>query len=294
MCVAFPCPGRLEAVLQQQSNLANTFSQMQSSTPLPSFQKSAPSLFEARPQQNTRSINKPYTNISQDTHAHTPYQPQPNKRANPFSVSSANPSPTFGSGNSRTPSNLQNSPMTASNGASFQTTNEVGMRNQMAPTRNQNRPSMATPQQSHTAYAPPTRTSPPQQMGSSFASVPQSLHSSTGGHVAPSQNNGNSIQASSGPPQSQNYSFEYEDGGGAPNVNTEDAVADAIRKMKEAEKRKKEERKRKREEEEMWARTIRAKLEEETNKVDKLEQFSHDSNRELYALFNDLQCISHE
>jgi hypothetical protein len=75
---------------------------------------------------------------------------------------------------------------------------------------------------------------------------------------------------------------------------SEDAVTAAIQQMKEEERRRKEERKRKREEEESWARMVRGKLDQEAEKIDKYEQSTHDSNRELYALFNDLQCISHE
>lgn len=75
---------------------------------------------------------------------------------------------------------------------------------------------------------------------------------------------------------------------------SEDAVTAAIQQMKEEERRRKEERKRKREEEESWARMVRGKLDQEAEKIDKYEQSTHDSNRELYALFNDLQCISHD
>jgi hypothetical protein len=77
-------------------------------------------------------------------------------------------------------------------------------------------------------------------------------------------------------------------------VQDDAAVAAAIQQMMETERLRKEERKRKREEEENWARMVRGKLDQEAVKIDKYEQSAHDSNRELYALFNDLQCISHE
>eukprot|EP01102_Stenamoeba_stenopodia_P000621 TRINITY_DN10596_c0_g1_i1.p1 TRINITY_DN10596_c0_g1~~TRINITY_DN10596_c0_g1_i1.p1 ORF type:complete len:881 (+),score=221.50 TRINITY_DN10596_c0_g1_i1:184-2826(+) len=53
-----------------------------------------------------------------------------------------------------------------------------------------------------------------------------------------------------------------------------------------------EERKRKKEAEAHWRRAVKRKVEEEKEKLEKEEQSNASSNQEIYALFNDLQCIS--
>ena len=74
----------------------------------------------------------------------------------------------------------------------------------------------------------------------------------------------------------------------------ESAVAEAMRKIREEEKAKRDAKKRKRDEEEKWLRQVKTRLDEEKSRVEKDLQHLHETNRELYALFNDLQGISHE
>ncbi|GAM21736.1 hypothetical protein SAMD00019534_049110, partial [Acytostelium subglobosum LB1] len=71
------------------------------------------------------------------------------------------------------------------------------------------------------------------------------------------------------------------------------AMASALQ-MHEEEKRKREEKKRKRENEEQWTKQLRHKVDAEKKKLDDDEKRSHNTNQELYSLFNDLQMISHD
>lgn len=64
--------------------------------------------------------------------------------------------------------------------------------------------------------------------------------------------------------------------------------------LHENDKRKADERKRKRDEEDKFYKQVRAKIEAERRRLDDGEQYSANSSKELYALFNDLQGISHE
>jgi hypothetical protein len=73
------------------------------------------------------------------------------------------------------------------------------------------------------------------------------------------------------------------------------AIAEAMAmKLHEEDRRKKEERKRKREESEKLQRSIKSRIDIERKKVEEEEKYTFNSNREIYALFNDLQGISHE
>lgn len=74
----------------------------------------------------------------------------------------------------------------------------------------------------------------------------------------------------------------------------ENAVAEAMRYLREEERAKRDAKKRKRDEEEKWLRHVKGRLQEEKERVEKDLQQSHETNKELYALFNDLQGISHE
>ncbi|KAL6054695.1 putative Interferon-induced GTP-binding protein Mx2 [Balamuthia mandrillaris] len=79
-----------------------------------------------------------------------------------------------------------------------------------------------------------------------------------------------------------------------PTTSQEDAMAAAMQAMQAREQARKEDKKRKREEEEKWSRVVKNKLKDESNRIDREERSSHESNRELYALFNELQGISHD
>lgn len=69
------------------------------------------------------------------------------------------------------------------------------------------------------------------------------------------------------------------------------AIAEAMAlKMK----KQSEDRKRKREEQERREKVIKKKVEGETKKLDEDEKYAISSTKELYAIFNDLQGISHE
>eukprot|EP01114_Cavostelium_apophysatum_P022639 TRINITY_DN8256_c0_g1_i1.p1 TRINITY_DN8256_c0_g1~~TRINITY_DN8256_c0_g1_i1.p1 ORF type:complete len:306 (+),score=100.99 TRINITY_DN8256_c0_g1_i1:116-1033(+) len=66
-----------------------------------------------------------------------------------------------------------------------------------------------------------------------------------------------------------------------------------INRQKEVEKQQKEvETKRKRDHEEEWPRIVRRKVEEQRNLLEEEEKQQNGSNKEVYALFNDLQGIS--
>lgn len=49
-----------------------------------------------------------------------------------------------------------------------------------------------------------------------------------------------------------------------------------------------------RDEEEAWYRNVSRKIDDERKKVDQDEEQNYQSNKDLYALFNDLQGISAE
>jgi hypothetical protein len=55
-----------------------------------------------------------------------------------------------------------------------------------------------------------------------------------------------------------------------------------------------QDRKRKRDEEERRDKELKNKVTQERRKIDEEEKYVTNANRELYAMFNDLQGISHE
>ncbi|EGC35126.1 hypothetical protein DICPUDRAFT_33855 [Dictyostelium purpureum] len=103
-------------------------------------------------------------------------------------------------------------------------------------------------------------------------------------------------QSPGSPSPSFNFSTAQVANSSQQNLNkAQMAIAEAMaQRMHEEEKRKREEKKRKRDNEEMWSKTIKQKLEGERKKLDDSETMLATANQELYALFNDLQMISHD
>lgn len=265
------------------------------STPLPSFTRTTPGMpthFSAaggQPVVAPRSVSRPPpgANVAQQETQTQPYQPQPPQakaRSNLFSLSSAG---NNGAGTA-TPSSSPpgGTSSSSSSGARYSQGGHFnGAGNQTSPPRGS------------TGGSNGTRSSPPQVSTPVIRRLPQSQQQQQEGPISPAQQQAQYSQAQ--PQHQPTLSGQAVSYGGSSMIDmqaqsNEEAVAQAIQQMKEEERRRKEERKRKREEEETWARSVRNKLDAEASKIQKYEQSAHDANRELYALFNDLQCISHE
>jgi hypothetical protein len=72
------------------------------------------------------------------------------------------------------------------------------------------------------------------------------------------------------------------------------AAEKVAKQLQEAERKKMEDQKRKRDQEEDWYRTCRRKVEEQRHKLEDEEKKTYQTNKEMYALFNDLQGIARE